>query len=131
MRPFALPILLTLLAYAFAGDQPSRSPQDKTMRGWISDEVCARGRASSGIFTGTSPRCAKECVAKGKKIVLVDPAAKQVVTIENQSAARAHIGDYVEIQGAVNPGTKLLHINSLKMLSVGAAACDRPKLKGE
>jgi hypothetical protein len=119
MRPFTLPMLLILITYASTGGQACRSADDKTIRGWLSDEVCARGRASSGMFTGTSPRCAKECVAKGRKIVLVDPEAKQVVTIENQSAARANIGDYVEVEGALNPRTKLLHIASLKMISTG------------
>jgi hypothetical protein len=120
------------LVPAASGDEDqanhSISTKSKTIKGWISDEQCARGRASVGTFTGTSPRCAKECVAKGRKIVLVDPEAKRVVTIENQSAAREHIGDYVEINGAVSPRTKLLHIDSLKMISVGVAACERVKL---
>ena len=65
-----------------AGNQATHSAQAKAIRGWLSDEVCARGRASAGVFTGTGPRCAKECVAKGRKIVLIDPEAKKVMTIE-------------------------------------------------
>jgi hypothetical protein len=129
MRAFAIPILLLLIGYASAGDQSSTSADNKIIRGWLSDEQCAGGRASSGVFTGTSPRCAKECVAKGRKIVLVDPEAKQLLKIENQSAARANVGDYVEVKGAFSSQTKLLHIDSLTMVSKGVAACERPKLK--
>jgi hypothetical protein len=121
--------LLILIGYASAADQASHSAENKVIRGWLSDEVCAKGRASSGIFTGTGPRCAKECVAKGRKIVLIDPEAKQIVTIENQSAARENIGDYVEVHGAMSSRTRLLHIDSLKMLSIGVAACERANLK--
>ena len=131
MRPITFPILLILIAYASAGDQASRSAGNMTIRGWLSDEVCAQGRASSGVFTGTSPRCAKECVAKGRKIVLVDPEAKRVVAIENQAVARENIGDYVEVQGALSSRTKRLHIDSLKRLSIGVAACERTKGNGQ
>ena len=60
--------------------------------------------------------------------MLVDPEAKRLLKIENQTAARAHVGDYVEIKGALNSQTKLLHIDSLKLVSKGVAACERPKL---
>jgi len=130
MRPF-LCALLIMVGYASAGDQASRPSETKTIRGWLSDNKCANGRASSGLFTGTSPRCAKECIAKGRKIVLIDPDAKQVLKIENQSVARNHIGDFVEVSGALNSQTKLLHIDSLKMVSKGVAACERPKPEGQ
>src|SRR5260370_27813614 len=45
--------------------------QDATIRGWLSDEQCAGGRASGSVYTGTNPECAKQCVAKGAKIVLI------------------------------------------------------------
>ena len=123
MRPLAFSILFALLAHASAADQTARTGS-KIIKGWLSDEQCARGRASSGAFTGTNPRCAKDCVAKGRKIVLIDPELKRVLTIQNQGVARDNIGDYLEVQGTLS-ATKLLHIDSLKKLSTGVAACER------
>jgi|SRR5580658_1438512 hypothetical protein len=129
MKAFGLPILLILIVYASAADQTSTSAGKKVIRGWLSDESCASGRASAGAFTGTNPTCAKECVAKGKKIALIDPEAKRLLKIENQSAAVEHIGDYVEVKGELSSPTNLLHIDSLRMLSKGTEECERPKLK--
>lgn len=116
--------MLLLVAIASASDQGA-APSATAIQGWLSDEQCATGRASAGVYTGTSPRCAKECVAKGRQIVLIDPAAKQVLKIENQAAARDHIGDQVEVRGALNPQTKRLHIDAIKLVSKGVAACER------
>ncbi len=98
--------------------------QSKTLRGWLSDEACARGRAASGVYTGTNPDCAKQCVAKGKKIVLILPDEKEVLNITNQEIAKANIGDYVEVTGTVEEQTKTLHIDSLKRITQGRAICD-------
>jgi hypothetical protein len=100
-----------------------------TLRGWLSDEACARARASSGVFTGTNPDCAKRCVSEGKKIVFIDPDGRRVLDIANQDAARNRIGDYVEVVGFVDAKTNALHVDSLKLISEGAAACSRPPSK--
>jgi hypothetical protein len=131
MKTSGIPILLILIVYASAADKTSPSAESKTIRGWLSDESCANARASSGKFTGTNPDCAKECVAKGKKIVLIDPEAKQVVKIETQESARDYIGDYVEIKGALSSQTQMLHIDSLRKLSTGVTECERPTLKNQ
>ena len=98
----------------------------KVVRGWLADEGCARGRASSGLYTATNPDCAKKCVSQGQKIVLVVPDEKKILQIANQDAARQNIGDEVEITGTIDPGNKALHIDSLKMLSPGKAICGLP-----
>ena len=123
MRPLAFSVLFVLVAYFSAADQTAVTG-NKTIKGWLSDEQCARGRASSGVFTGTNPRCAKDCVAKGRKIVLIDPEAKRILNIQNQSVAQRNIGDYVEVQGVLN-SARSFHIDSLKKLSAGVAACER------
>ena len=123
-------ILLTLLfacAVAAVGQQTEK-PDGSAIRGWLSDESCARGRAESGTFTATSPRCAKECVAKGRKIVLIDPDRKMIFEISNQSLAKKNVGDQVEIAGQIDLQAKTIRIASLKLLSVGVASCARPKL---
>jgi hypothetical protein len=96
------------------------------VQGWLSDEACARGRAKSGVYSGTNPDCAKRCVAQGKRIVLIVPDEKSVLDIANQDAARENIGDEVQATGTIDPGTKALHIDSLKMLSPGRAMCQLP-----
>jgi hypothetical protein len=55
--------------------------QNSLVRGWLSDESCASGRASSGTFTGTNPACAKKCVHEGKRIVLIDPVQKRLLIV--------------------------------------------------
>ena len=89
MNAFANRILLIfLMAFVLCAVAQQATNQNDAIRGWLSDESCARGRASSGTFTATNPTCAKECVAKGKKIVLIDPARKMIFNIANPSAAR-------------------------------------------
>ena len=118
--------VLTFGVYGLA-QQTTHQP-DTAIRGWLSDEGCARGRAESGTFTATNPRCAKECVAKGKKIVLIDPDRKMIFEIANQNLAKKNVGDYVEIAGRMDLQAKTIHIASLTMLTRGTASCDRPKL---
>lgn len=105
------------------------SPQagGTTVKGWISDESCARGRAKGGRFTGTNPDCAKKCIGSGAKTVLIVPDQKILLTVDNPAAAKADIGDFVEITGNVDAKKKTLHIDSLKMLTKGAAMCDAPQ----
>jgi hypothetical protein len=118
-----------LLAVIFAAGSVSvaalqaPSPSGAVVRA----EGCARGRASGGVYTGTNPECARECVALGKKIVLIDPVAKTILNIGNQDAGKKNISDYVEATEVLNPQTKTFQINSLKMLAAGKATCELPK----
>jgi hypothetical protein len=104
------------------------SQPETDIRGWLSDEGCARGRAESDTFTATNPECARQCVAKGKKIVLIDPERKMIFEIVNQRLAKKNIGDYVRIAGQMDWQARTVRIASLKMLARGTASCDRPKL---
>lgn len=116
----------------FASQRERLIPANRFFRGWISDEKCARGRAegSDGVYTGTNPECAKECVAKGKKIVFIDPDKKKIFVITNQEAAKANVGDYVEVKGALDAQLTKLQIDSIKMLEKGSAMCAaKPKKK--
>jgi hypothetical protein len=100
---------------------------DKTLvRGWLSDEQCARGRAEAGTYTATNLSCARKCVAAGKRIVLIDADNKRILTIENQDAARRNLGDYVEIAGVLDPRTTNLRIASLRFLDKNRAMCSVP-----
>jgi hypothetical protein len=98
-----------------------------TLRGWLSDERCARGRASGGTYEPTNPDCAKQCVAKGAKIVLILPDQKQIFTVANQESAKTNVGDYVEVNGDVDEQAKSIHLDSLKLLTKGKAMCALPR----
>ena len=122
-------LMASVLAFGACVLAQQAVPQSETaIRGWLSDEGCARGRAESGTFTATNPRCARECVAKGKKIVLIDPDRKMIFEIANQNLAKKNIGDYVEIAGQMDLQAKTVRIASLKMVTRGTASCERPKL---
>jgi len=126
-RNYGLAVILAtmVLSGAVVSGQGNSQPTI-VLRGWLSDELCARGRAEDGTYTATDLGCAKECVAAGKKIVLIDPDNKRVLTIENQDAARRNVGDYVEIAGAIDPATTMLHVDSLKFLDKNRAMCGVP-----
>ena len=107
----------------FAQDNTTQTP----MRGWLSDENCARGRANGGVYTGTNPDCAKQCVAKGAKIVLIVPDQKQIFFVSNPEQVTNDIGDYVEVTGVLDAKAKTIRVASLKMITRGSASCARPK----
>jgi hypothetical protein len=122
-----LPVFAVVL---LAADAPQRaSAGATTIKGWVSDENCARGRAGSGVFTGTNPECAKKCIASGAKMVLIVSDQRMLLTIANPDAAKANIGDFVEITGSVETKTKALHVDSLKLLTKGVAMCGLPAKK--
>jgi len=131
MKRFGLLAVLTSLM-VFASLSEGRQPQDSqqtVLRGWLSDEGCAGGRAQSGLYTGTNASCAKKCVREGKKIVFVDSDHKRLLTISNQDSATENVGDYVQIAGSLDEQAKTLQVTSLKLLEKGRAMCGVPKKK--
>ena len=48
---------VALASFSLLAVPGSNSPQSQVLRGWLSDEQCAKGRAQSGVFTGTNPDC--------------------------------------------------------------------------
>jgi hypothetical protein len=118
----ALALIFLMPTWMFAGGK-------SVLRGWLSDESCAGGRARSGVYTGTNPDCAKKCVSEGKKIILVDPDRRRLLSIANPELAKERVGDYVEISGDLDEKTKTLRIDSLKLLEKGRAMCDMPAKK--
>jgi hypothetical protein len=99
------------------------------IKGWLSDESCASGRAVSGVYTATNPVCAKKCVKDGKRIVLIDPNHNRLLVIANRDAAVERVGDYVEISGDLDEQAGTMHIESLKLLEKGREMCYVPPKK--
>lgn len=71
-----------------------------TVRGYIMDKNCSTKAAMKGNVA-----CAQSCVAKGSPAVLVeDGRAGKVLTIANQDAVKAVIGEHVVLTGTVADG---------------------------
>jgi hypothetical protein len=104
----------------------SSKPATETLKGWLSDSSCSKNRASEGLFTATNASCAKECVSKGEKIVLIDPEHKKIVDIANQDAVKKNVSDYVELTGTVD-AKNLFHVDSVKFLDKNRAMCGVPQ----
>jgi hypothetical protein len=122
-------VVLLCAGYWALADSSKNGGKTEVLRGWLSDEECAKGRAQSGEYTATNPECAKKCVAKGKKIVLIDPTGKRVLVIANPQAARYNVGDYVEITGKVDPNARTIQADSIKFLEKTHLMCDVPAKK--
>ena len=126
---YKTPVLL-FLACIFIGAAGTRAvPQKVVVRGWLSDEDCAKNRAANGTYTATGLTCTKECIAKGKKIALIDPQGKRVLVLANQEIAKKNVGDFVEIKGEIDAQSGMLRADSLKFLDKNRAMCEVPAKK--
>ena len=108
---FAAP---SVAGFCLAASSLLACPNTETLRGWLSDEQCAKGRAESGKFTAANPDCAHKSVGEGKKVVLVDPVGKQVLTLMDQVEAKKNLGNYVEISGPVDNTKGTFRADSIK-----------------
>jgi hypothetical protein len=125
-------LVITILAVATTitkvhPGNPHRS--EEVVRGWLSDDGCARGRAQNGMFTATNGECAKRCVSEGKKIVLIDPQGQRILSISNQDIVKQNIGDYVELAGTVEKAGDTMQVVTLKFLDKNRAICAVPTKK--
>jgi len=114
-----LATLLLLTACAAAADD---------LKGWVSDEQCARARERSGTYTATNPECARKCVGEGKAVVLVSEELKKVFAIENPDTLKSQVGNLVQVS-ATTDKSGALHIEKVQFLETGRAMCGRPKMK--
>lgn len=126
MRSKRMLVTACVVGLGFCANWILAQPNSETLRGWISDEQCARGRAEGGSFTATNADCAHKCVAEGKKVVFIDPVGKRVLTLEDQSAAKRNLGNYVEISGTVNAAKGTLHADVVKFLDKARPMCGVP-----
>jgi len=67
---------------------------DRSWKGWITDSRCGAAGAHPG-----DKECAKSCVKKGAKFVLVDDADKKVYVIDPQDKVAHYAGEHVLIKG--------------------------------
>src|SRR6267143_2650020 len=130
MRSTRGTIVLAVLLNLTLGIELQAGPAEMgVLRGWLADEGCARGRCDGAKprYGPTNPECARDCVAKGAKIVLILPEEKEILNIGNQEIAKDNVGNYVEVSGSVDVTadgahrTRIIHIGSLKMLKRGVS----------
>lgn len=119
----------SMVVLSFLAGFLSARPNNEVLRGWLSDEQCARGRAAGGTFTATNADCAHKCVGEGKKVVFVDPTGKRVLTLVDQAEAKKNLGNYVEIAGSVDSAKGTLRADSIKFLDQARPMCGVPAKK--
>lgn len=124
IRRYVLFVAVLFAGTAFAQTSALKT---ETIRGWLSDEHCSRSKARDGKYTAPNPDCAKECVAKGGKIVLVDPTQKRVLLLTNQARAMKNLGDYVEVTGEVDAEAQTIRCDSIKFLEKVPSPNANPK----
>jgi len=96
-------LFFTLSLSSFAGDEAA-----KTVNGWVSDSMCAAKGAAPG-----HEACAKKCLEKGAKMVVVTED-KKVLTVDNPDALAGHEGHHVAVTGTVTGNS--IHVGSVQML---------------
>jgi hypothetical protein len=95
--------------------------------GWFADDGCAIARAKSGTFTSTNPECALRCVKKGAKLVFIAEHQKAIWPVARPDGYVAHIGEYVEIGGALDDASGAIQIESLKTIDKVRPSCGLPQ----
>ncbi len=84
---------------------------NQTFNGWVSDSKCGAKGANA-----SHAACAKGCIEKGQKPVLVTDKDQKVVAIENPDALTALAGEHVQVTGKMTEaGT--LHVASAKPIA--------------
>jgi hypothetical protein len=95
-----------MIATVWAADDMGKS---ETVKGWVSDSMCgAKGAAAS------HEACAKKCLGKGAKMVVVTDDDKKVLTVDNPDALKDHVGHHVSVTGEVTGDS--IHVDSAAML---------------
>ena len=92
--------LCTLSAFA--------APKDQSWSGWVSDSKCVVKGANA-----SHAGCAKTCISKGEKPVLVTDSDQKVVAIDNPAALAGQEGHHVQVSGNMTDNGNL-HVATVK-----------------
>lgn len=124
-------ISLALAAVALALLIGARTIAQRTevLRGWISDEQCAKLNADDGKYISSSKECILKCMGQGKRLAFVDPVGKRVLLITNPDAAKSNVSDYVEISGAIDAKAGTVQVSAVKFLEKADEMCLAPARK--
>ncbi len=95
----------------------AQGPQ--TYKGEVIDSQCAAlgGHQIMEQKGESSKDCTNRCVNLGGHYTLYDPATKTSYQLDDQKKSAAFAGAKVVVTGTVAPGTKLLHVTTIKASS--------------
>ncbi len=100
LASITLTVMFMYVGVSFAGDA-------STVNGYVTDSKCgAKGK--------TNAECAKKCMEKGAKVVVVTDNDDKVLTVDNPDALTEHVGHHVAVTGKVSGDS--IHVDSVKML---------------
>jgi hypothetical protein len=118
-----------IFLFCVALGTPLSSADRKHVRatGWFADESCAVGRSHSGVFTATNAECALKCVKKGAKLVFIAEKEKAIWSVPR--SYMDHIGEYVEIAGALDEASGDMQIESVRTIDRVRPSCTIPRKK--
>jgi hypothetical protein len=105
MRKLLLLLMVLCVAFMMIGVAMA----DDTINGYVSDSSCGVKGANADHAA-----CAKKCVAKGAKLVIVTDGDQKVLTVDNPDALVGHEGHHVAISGTTSGDS--VHVGSVKML---------------
>ena len=100
-----LSMFFLMIATVWASDMGKA----ETVKGWVSDSMCGAKGAAAG-----HEACAKACLSKGAKMVVVTDEDKKVLTVENPDALKDHVGHHVAVSGEIEGDS--IHVDSVSML---------------
>jgi hypothetical protein len=105
------------------------APKTEVLRGWVSDEQCAKLNADDGKYISSSKECILKCMGQGKRLAFVDPVGKRVLLITNPAEVKSNVSDYVEITGTIDSKAGAVQVNSVKFLEKADEMCLAPARK--
>ena len=97
------PLLMTTRADA--------KPKTQKITGWASDDKCGLKGADA-----SHADCAKKCVTGGASIIVISDKDKKIYKIDNQDALKDHVGDHVQVTGAVTGDS--IHVDKVAIAKV-------------
>lgn len=126
--PFVLMAILFLLRVPWrnVADHVPWPRQQVRIAGWLSDERCAGTRMSMATHDAASS-CAKHCVDRGQKVVLIASAPKRILRIANQAAVHPYVGTSVEIVGRLNGLSQSIEVEAVQPIGDRAKPTGAPK----
>ena len=100
---------LALIASAIVFTVTFASAADTTIKGYVSDSLCGAKGANEA-----HAECARKCMAKGAKTIIVTDGDQKILTVANPDALKGHEGHHVAVTGSLDNDT--IRITNVSML---------------